>query len=473
MKRRDFINSGLIAALSGAVATPLIATGCSSAISEAKKGVAKNIIFLVSDGMSTGTLNMGDLLKQRMLGKSSTWLQLYRENKAKHALVDTASLDSLVTDSAAGSSAWGGGVRVNNGSLNTAPDGTKHKPILQKFKASGKKVGCVTTVPITHATPAGFCVNMKSRQSQDKIADEYLKLKFDVMMGAGLEYFDGSKRKDKKNILSDFTHQDFQVIKTKAEMANLQSDQPVLGLFSKSEMPYALDHSADKTLMEEKPSLAEMTEKAIALMQDNPQGFVLQVEGGKVDWAAHGNDAAALLYDQMAFDDAVEVAIKFAESRNDTLVIITTDHGNSNPGLIKCKNVDAKFDLLQNVKHTNEWILFGIKPNDKATKVIDRIHHAQGYAITTAEAQHILKSYASLESDGLYNAYKLPFKDLAKIQENYTAIHWSGMNHSADFVELAMYGAGSEDLPPFIKNTDLHNYMLDAAGIAMAQTKVS
>lgn len=465
MKRRDFINSGFLAALSGVVASPLLASSCTSTINDNKTRVAKNIIFLVSDGMSTGTLNMADLLKQRKLGKSSAWLQLYRENKAKHALVDTAPLNSLISDSAAGSSAWGGGVSVNNGALNMAPDGTKHKPILQKFKASGKKVGCVTTVPITHATPAGFCVNMKSRQHQDQIADMYLSLKFDVMMGAGTEYFDGSKRTDKKNILGDFTQNGFQVVKNKTDMMQLSPNKPVLGLFSKNGMPYTLDQTSDNTLMQEKPSLAEMTEKAIALMQDHQEGFVLQVEGGKVDWAAHANDAAALLYDQMAFDDAVEVAVKFAEARKDTLVIITTDHGNSNPGLIKCTGVNAKFDLFHHFKQTNEWILHGIKREDKIATVIDRIHYAQGYAITNEEAQQILKGYNSLDSNGLYNSYKLPFEDLAQIQKKYTAVHWSGMNHSADFVELAMFGAGSENLPPFIKNTDLHNYMLKAADV--------
>ncbi len=473
MERRSFINSGLWAVLTGAVASPLAMSGCTNIISDHKKRVAKNIIFLVSDGMSTGTLNMADLLSQRKLGKSSAWLKLYRENKIKHALMDTASRNSMITDSAAASSSWGGGVRVNNGALNMAPDGTKYQPILQKFKKSGKKVGCVTTVPITHATPAGFSVNMKSRQHQDQIADMYLSLKFDVMMGAGTVYFDGSKREDKKNILGDFTQNGFQVVQNKTDMLNLTPNKPVLGLFGNNELPYTLDYSSDKSLTKEQPSLAEMTKKAIALMQDNPEGFVLQVEGGKVDWAAHSNDAAALLYDQIAFDDAIEVAIKFAEAREDTLVVITTDHGNSNPGLIKCTGVDDKFDLFHQFKHTNEWILHGIKREDKIAAVIDRIHYAQGYAITKEEAQVILKKYASLNSGGLYNAYKLPFADLAKIQEKYIAVHWSGMSHSSDFVELCMFGAGSEALPPFVKNIDLHNYMLKTAEVDMLQMELS
>ena len=346
MKRRDFINTGLLAAIGGTFAS----ANTISTIEKNKRlfrGKAKNIIFLVSDGMSIGTPTMTDLLMQRQYGQESRWMSLYRENKVCHALMDTASADSLVTDSAAAASAWGGGVRVKNGALNMGPNGVEHQPILQKFKAAGKKVGCVTTVPITHATPAGFSVNMKNRGLQDKIADKYLELRFDVMMGGGQEYFDGTKRSDKKDIFPDFKAAGFSVVRNKKEMELLEAGQPVLGVFSESGLPFSLDQHSDKELTENIPALAEMTDTAINLMKDNQDGFVLQVEGGKVDWAAHANDTGALLYDQMAFDKAVEVAVRFAEKRNDTLVIITTDHGNANPGLIKSKKVDQKFNLIR------------------------------------------------------------------------------------------------------------------------------
>jgi alkaline phosphatase len=285
------------------------------------------------------------------------------------------------------------------------------------------------------------------------------------MMGGGREYFDGTKREDGRNIFDDFKKRGFNVVQTKSEMELVESGKPTLGVFSESGLPYTLDQKSDKELTQKVPTLAEMTSKAIALMSENSNGFVLQVEGGKVDWAAHGNDAGALLYDQIAFDEAVDVAIKFAENRDDTLVIITTDHGNSNPGLIMSSKVDAKFDLMQNFKHTNEWILTNIKRNDSPADVIERINYAQGYSITTDEAQILLDEYHSLDNDGLYNAYKLPFRQLAEIQEKYLSIYWSGMNHSGDFVELAMFGVETEALPPFVRNTDLHNYMLQAAGV--------
>ena len=460
MKRREFLNTGLLAAITGAFAAPTIL----NAKSPSSRKKVKNIIFMVSDGMSSGTLNMADLLLQKKEGRGSTWIDLYRQNSVKKAFMDTASANSLVTDSAAGASAWGGGKRVKNGSLNVNADGSFNKPILQKFKDAGKAVGCVTTVPITHATPAGFSVNFKHRNMQDKIASKYLDLQFDVMMGGGLEYFDGTKRDDKKNIFEDFKQAGFQVVRDKSQMKNTIKGKPVIGVFHEDGLPYDLDLQNDAELRDKIPTLSEMTSKAIDLMSSNSDGFVLQVEGGKVDWAAHANDTAALIYEQIAFDKAVNEAIKFAEGRNDTLVVVTTDHGNANPGLIKSKNVDKKFESLFSAKYTNDKLLFEITKNDKPSDVIERIKHAQNIVISDLEAKEILKAYDSHE-EGLYNAYNLPFEPLAQIQQNYTSVGWSGMNHSADFVELAMFGAGSENLTPFVKNYELHNYLLQVAEV--------
>ncbi|MFO7368708.1 MAG: alkaline phosphatase [Bacteroidales bacterium] len=459
MKRRTFIHAGMLSAIAGTM-FPL--TVQADKPKRKARGKAKNIIFMVSDGMSNGTLSMADLFLQRKEQRSSNWIQLYRDNKVSRALMDTSSADSLVTDSAAASSAWGGGRKVNNGSLNTNADGSYNKPILQKFKEAGKAVGCVTTVPITHATPAGFCVNIKNRNDQSAIASLYLPLEFDVMMGGGFEYFSESKRRDGKDLISEFRNKGYQVALTNSEMKNTSPGKPLLGVFYEDGLPYSLDHLSDPNLSEIVPTLAAMTQKAIELMSANPNGFVLQIEGGKVDWAAHANDAAGLIYDQIAFDDAIKVAIDFAEMDKDTLVIITTDHGNSNPGLIKSKHVDQKFETLLKFKHTNDWILYGINKDFSASQVIERIYEAQQITITETEAKSLLEDYITQNNNGIYNAYKLPFRKFAQIQQNYTSIGWSGMDHSADFVELAMFGPGSAALNPFVRNTELHSFMLEA-----------
>ncbi|QCR21614.1 alkaline phosphatase [Pontibacter sp. SGAir0037] len=465
MKRRDILRNGLLTTLGFTLAPGFKSLAETAGKKRPAAGKSKNIILLVSDGMSMGTLNMADLLLQRKEGKGSHWLQLYRENKGHRALMDTASANSLVTDSAAASSSWGGGMRVNNGSLNVGPKGEKPQPIWQKFKAAGKAVGCVTTVPITHATPAGFCVNSSSRNAQPEIALEYLKLQFDVMMGGGLEYFSPAKREDKQDLLQAFRAHNFDVATTRQQMLQLKGQKPVLGVFHENGLPYALDRANDKQLLDKTPSLAEMTQTAINLMKRNKNGFVLQVEGGKVDWAAHANDAGGLLYDQLAFDEAVGIALDFAEKDRETLVIMTTDHGNANPGLIYGQDVNKHFDTIQQHRHTNEWVLNQLTKSSKVSMVQDLFAEAQGIRMKEEDVKLLLSHYDAINDVDIYNPRKLPYKLLADIQRQYTQVGWASMDHSADYVELVMHGPGSELLPPFLKNYELHNFMLRVAAM--------
>ncbi len=468
MKRRDFFRNSVITATGAAVLSPftgLSATGNRRPVVGNGK-TARNIIFMVSDGMSTGTLQLADLLLRRKEGRPSNWLSLYEQQRATRALMDTASANSIVTDSSAGSSSWGGGVRVPNGSLNVNADGSYNKPILQKFKAAGKAVGCVTSVQITHATPAGFCVNSKSRSDQPGIALQYHDLRFDVMMGGGVEFFSADKRKDKQDVFQKFRGSGFAVALSRDQLLAIPpgDGQPLLGVFHEDGLPFSLDRENDAALKKNTPSLAEMTRKAIQHLKRNKNGFVLQVEGGKVDWAAHANDASALVYEQIAFDEAVGAAIAFAEEDGNTLVVLTTDHGNANPGVYSGSKANANFDRLQTVKHTNHWILHGITSQHTVGQVRERIETATGIAVKEEEAKEILSHYNKLDGEGLYNPYKLPFRELAVILEHYLSIGWGSMTHSGDYVELAMFGPGSEQLRPFVKNYELHNFMLEVAG---------
>lgn len=468
MNRRKFFRNGSLFTLGTAFISPFQSTAAPITpdfIDKNKK--AKNIILLVSDGMSTGTLNMADLHLSRKNGTGSNWLQLYKDNRVSRALMDTASASSIVTDSAAASSSWGGGFRVKNGSLNVGPTGEEHLPIWQKFKKAGKMAGCVTTVPITHATPAGFCVNSKSRNGQSEIAEQYLEQGFDIMMGGGQKYFDAESRKDKRDMYAAFRAKGYQVAKTRAEMMKTSNDKPVLGVFDEDALPYAIDRNSDEKLKETIPSLAEMAQKAIDRMKNHPNGFVLQVEAGKVDWAAHGNDIGGLIYDQVAFDEAVKVAIDFAEKDKNTMVIITTDHGNANPGVIYGKYANENFDIIQKYTHTNEWLLNNIHSDSSLSQVKEVVDFSNGSSISEDDAKTVLSYYDGLhkEEGGLYNYKKLPFKAFAEMQKKTNSVGWISMDHSADYVELAVFGPGSQLLKPFIKNTDLHYLMLQAAEV--------
>lgn len=467
MDRRKFFKNGSLAAIGTTFINPFQSIGQELDYDSSNKNkIAKNIIVIISDGMSSGTLNMADLYLNRKTGKGSNWIELYKDNRVKRSLMDMASASSIVTDSAAASSSWGSGFRVKNGSLNVGVNGEEYLPIWQKFKKAGKMAGCVTTVPITHATPAGFCIASKSRNSQEAIAEMYLDLKFDIMMGGGDKFFSSENRKDKKDLYQDFISKGFNVVKDRAEMLSVDNSKPILGVFNADGLPYSKDRESSKELTTSTPTLAEMTARAIDKMKNHPNGFVLQVEAGKVDWAAHANDISGLIYDQIAHDEAIKVAIDFAEKDKNTLVIITTDHGNANPGLIYGKTVNENFDSIQNYKQTNDWILNGIGKETSISQTIERIEFATKLVLQESEAQEILSFYSRIKmEDGLYNPKHLPFKVLSEIQKKYNSVGWISMDHSSDYSELALFGPGSELLNSFIKNTDLHYLMLQAAEV--------
>ena len=467
MKRRELIKNSALGSLGLGM---MQSCGNTAEIWYSEKPIrkAKNVIFLVSDGMSSGTFNMADMLSKRQFGKQSAWLDLNLSSGTRRAMMETASANSLVTDSAAGGSAWGGGQRVFNGRLNQDEQGNCHKPILQKFKALGKSVGCVTTVPITHATPASFCVCNESRKNQGDIAKQYIDLKFDVMLGGGLEFFDKNLRKDGEDVFGSFETQGYGVARNKAELHVLKNaEKPIIGVFHESALPYTIDHLNDDEYKKNIPTLREMSLFAIEKMNKNPKGFVMQIEAGKVDWAAHGNDIAGLLYDQIAFDETVAAVMDFARKDGNTLVIVTTDHGNANPGLMYGSKADDNFDRLQRFKHSNDWVFKQVRPGVSASQFKELMEFAQATVLTDDEAKLITNHINGVDDEDLKKPNKLPFMPLAEIQRNYTSVGWVSDNHTSDYVELTMFGPGSEMLKPFVKNYELHNFMLVACGASV------
>lgn len=467
MDRRKFFKIGSVATVGTGLLYPINGIAKTFDTPTYSGKTPKNIIMMVSDGMSSGTLSMTDIFHHRKFGKHSNWINLYHENKVSRALMDMASASSIVTDSAAASSSWGGGHRVSNGSLNVGANGEEHTPIWLKFKKAGKMAGCVTTVAITHATPAGFLANSKRRNAQDDVAEQYLERGYDVLLGGGNDFFDASVRKDKKDLYSAYKKKGYQIARNKSELKNLSSKAPVLGIFANDALPYSIDRISSEELQKDIPTLAEMSAKAIDILSQSKKGFVLQIESGKVDWAAHANDLGGLLYEQIQFDEALKVVMDFAEKDKETLVIITTDHGNANPGIIYGKNANDNFDSVQKYRQTNEWILNSFSDKSTVKSIIETVEYANGNILSEEDAQKILSYYSNLEKseDGLYNYKKLPFKTFSEIQQKTNSVGWISMDHSADYVELAMFGPGSENLKPFVKNTDLHYFMLEVAEI--------
>jgi alkaline phosphatase len=282
--------------------------------------------------MSLGTLTCADIFSQSSRNRPLAWTQLWKNPAARAALMNTRSLNSLVTDSSAASSAWGTGSRVVNGAVNVLPDGKLLTPLYALFAQAGWKTGLVTTAEITHATPAGFAVAVKSRGNSDAIAAQYFERKVDVLLGGGSPFFSPSRRKDKRDVRGEFQKAGYRFVATKAELAAAPLDAPLLGTFADGHLPYTIDHRADAKLRNSVPTIAELTRAALARLE-RADKFILQVEGARIDHAAHNSDAAAAIHDQLALDEALEVCLEYQRKNPDTLLVITTDHGNSNLGL--------------------------------------------------------------------------------------------------------------------------------------------
>lgn len=463
ISRRNFLRSGVLASAlaGGAVVLP----ARTSAITSLPKGRAKNIIFMVSDGMSSGTLSMADQYVLWRDGRRSHWMQLYEDRAGARALMETASATSIVTDSAAASSAWGCGQRVPNQSVNMDANGHALEPIFVRAKAVGKSVGVAVTVQVTHATPAGFGANAESRHNQEAIAGQYLDRGFDVLLGGGQRFFDAASREDGRDLFAEFRQNGYSLVGSRAELANLPRNRhKVLGTFSGAAFPYEIDRLNDPARRETVPSLAEMTRQALDRLSLNPEGFMLHVEAGRVDHAAHANDIGGLLFDQLAFDDAIAVAREFQEQNPDTLLIIATDHGNANPGLLGGGNRgDRTFSRLS--RFTGTLANLQLDKDLSYTEVQERF-----LALTQLE---VSREHAKMILGALRGEYAVPFRRmnrprniLAQVVANHLDISWIGDGHTSDHVELFAMGPGSERIAPFIKNYELFALMNEAMGIA-------
>lgn len=425
-------------------------------------GSARNLIFLVADGMSTGTLTLGDMLCHALHDRPTAWVDLWSQEGVRRATCATYSANSLVTDSAAAASAWNIGEPINNEALNFTPDGRQPRPLWVRAREAGKATGLVTTTRITHATPAGFIANSPRRDLEDDIAEQILDRGVDVALGGGSSHFPEASRAA-QGVL--------RVVRSRRDLLALPaghapSDGRVLGLFTPDHMHHELDRGADE------PSLAEMARAALDILVRAPGGFALMIEGGRVDHGGHDNDAGALLFNQLAFDEALAIAAGFARSRTDTLVVITTDHATANPGLTFYTSRGAKaFERCRHLKRSFEWIRATL--NAEASMDARRrrlgpiVEEATGIGLSEDELALVARSIDGQRIDPFFAANG-SFLVLGSVLANHLGVAFASPEHTADFVEVTASGPGSEALPPMIPITALHGLVVDALDLPRA-----
>ncbi len=286
----------------------------------------KYVFLFIGDGMSMSQINSAEVYSAALATKDVTVKKLGFSQFPVAGLTTTYDAGSIITDSASAGTALATGHKTLNGVINMDPGKTvAYKTIAEYAREAGKKVGVVSSVSIEHATPAVFYAKTPSRGNMYDIAVQLTKSNFDYFGGGGFAQPTG-KNKDQPNVIDLAKAAGYRYVNSKADFDALKAGAgKVLAvnatLQDSSAMPYDIDRKSDDL------SLADYTKKGIELLSDDPEGFFMMVEGGKIDWACHANDAASAIRDTLAFDAAVAEAVKFAEQHPaETLIVVTGDH---------------------------------------------------------------------------------------------------------------------------------------------------
>lgn len=303
-------------------------------------GGKRNLIFMVSDGMGPTSLSLtrsfrqyvdalpyGDalVLDDHLIGQSRT-----------------RSSSSLVTDSAAGATAFSCGMKSYNGAISVLPDFTPCGSIMEAAKRAGYTTGLVVTTRITDATPACFASHARRREMEDQIANQLigngpLGRTVDLILGGGRCHFlpnttEGSCRADDENLLKQAEKNGWNYISTRNDFDALETgdavELPLLGLFAPTDIPFEIDRRFVDDIYPSLPEMATTSLNALrAATKDSDKGFFIMIEGSRIDHAGHANDPAAQVHEVLAYDRTIQAVLDFLE-QDDTegVMISTSDH---------------------------------------------------------------------------------------------------------------------------------------------------
>lgn len=386
-----------------------------------------NVIFMILDGVGHYHYQLTRLVYGR----------LHIDDTFALGWVTTHSADANITASPAAATALATGYKTNNVMVSISPDGERLKTVLEYAQEKGMKTGLITTVMIYDATPAAFAAHNESRYNQAEIAADMLEHQVDVLLGGGRAlFFD-------EDLITRAQELGYTYVKNEEELLRVAGGT-VLGLFSDVEMSYELDRH-----LTNEPSIAQMTEKAIEILStDNDNGFFLMVEGGRTDWAGHRNDAAAIAADLNAFDEAVGVAMQFADEDGNTLIVITSDH---ETGGLTFPESDHGYiaSFLGQMTASADYI--GSQMNKDRTNVQQVIRQYTPIEQLTPSEVRSIKDCGS----GFQLGRLEPGNTIAAIISGYARTNFSSTYHTAADVPLFWYGAGAFEYSGTCDNTDI------------------
>ncbi|EPX73130.1 vacuolar membrane alkaline phosphatase [Schizosaccharomyces octosporus yFS286] len=445
----------------------------------AKKRVGpkpKYAVMMVSDGMGPASLSMSRSFAEYITGEKDYILPL-----DKHLIGSsrTRSSSSLITDSAAGATAFSCAAKSYNGAVGVLDGGKACGTILEAAKESGYLTGMVVTSRITDATPASFSSHVANRFMQSLIAEYQVGMgplgrTTDLMFGGGLCSFlpnssYQSCRADDLDLLEYAkAQQNFHVLLDRADFDDAKKQQlPLLGLFSGHHMDYNIDRDPKS-----QPSLTEMVESALDTLykasQSTDKGFFLLIEGSRIDMASHNNDPVAHVHDVLEYNRAFQKAAEFIE-RTGGVLISTSDHETG--GLTVGRQVTPEYpeylwkpEVLERASHSFEYLAKSIMVHEESglhSYIENYIFPALGIKKPTRKMVNSLYAAKSNVFE-LINRMSLIISEQAQI--GYTT-------HGHTAVDVNVYGTGdaARDLKGNIENIEVGKYLEKYLGISLDQ----
>ncbi|WP_321530855.1 alkaline phosphatase [uncultured Desulfuromonas sp.] len=406
----------------------------------------------------------------------------------------------FITGSAAAGTALACGMKTNIGVISMNPDAVlKYKTLAEVAKERGMKVGIISSVSIDHATPAVFYSHTESRNNYEEIGAQLLDSGFDYFAGGGFrvnkytssEYASLDNDARYARVESKAAAKGFTFANTRDEFDALSGGRAIAVnpyLDSSNAIPYALNRINNEADYEGSITLAEFTAKGIDLLYTKNDGFFMMVEGGKIDWAAHANDARAAIEDTIAFDNAIAEAVAFAtEHPKETLIVVTGDHecGGMTLGYagtvyetyyekmaaqtIAYDDFDSKvigaykanYTTLPSDVDTTMWqLILDFYGLDGAALTADEGDDLTEYEISLVEDAFDMtmrgESVNTSEEDSLlYGGYNALSVTLTHLLNRKSGLAWTSYSHTAVPVPVMASGAGEDMFDGYYDNTDV------------------
>lgn len=443
---------------------------------------AKYVFYFIGDGMGVNQVNGTEMYLAEQEGRIGVTPLLFTTFPVA-SMATTFSATNSVTDSSAAGTALATGAKTYNGAIGMDDNKNVLQTVAEKAKKAGKKVGVTTSVSVDHATPAAFYAHQPNRNMYYEIALDLPKANFDFYAGGGfLKPTTTADKKEAPSIFPIFEEAGYAVAKGLDDYKAKAAQANKMVLIQKegadaSSLPYAIDRKEGDL------TLAEITESAISfLTKGKNNGFFLMVEGGKIDWACHGNDPATVFEEVIDMDNAIKVAYEFYKKHpKETLIVVTADHETGGLGLGTAK-YELQLKSLVNQKQSQDVLSKYITDlrKEKNNKVsweevkallADKMGFWKDLPLTWEQEKMLRDEYENsfvknkvVFEESLYAKTEPLAATAKKVMSQIAMVGWTSGGHTAGYVPVFAVGAGSKLFMGKMDNTEIPKRIAKAAG---------